>query len=357
MSGNLAMKAALNALYFSGAQAVASYWLCGLGAIIALQHVHPGRGGRFSPNAFHTVAPEFLDRLLEKLVRRNVTFISLVQLADRLRVDAPRSLDEPFVAFTLDVGYRDAAEHAIPLFRKFRAPYTLFVAPGFVEGTATPWWEDLELVIAQRNRFYLPSPNGSVAFDCSSSARKYKAYRELSDFLATGVGEEEQRGIVRALAEQCRVDLMEHSRRLFLSWRELRTLSADPLCTIGSHGLNHYALARLDERKARQELVESRRIIEMELGEPPRYCAYPYGTSESVGARDFGIARNAGYEFGLTTRPGPIYQEHREHPLALPRIALDGTLQAARYVETLLSGLPARLRDRGKRLDAGLSKS
>ena len=38
----------------------------------------------------------------------------------------------------------------------------------------------------------------------------------------------------------------------------VRSLAADPLCSIGAHTVHHFALARLDTEQARKEAVSSR---------------------------------------------------------------------------------------------------
>ncbi len=353
MASQFAYRTILNALYFSGAQALSRYWFGGLGSILMLHRVERGRAGEFAPNAHLTVSPDFLDRLFPRLKRAGYEFISMDEMLVRLRGHRPRRWREPVIAVTLDDGYRDNLQNAVPVFRKHAIPYTIYVAPGLVEGKATLWWEDLEAVIARRNHFVLASPGGKIDFDVSTPALKNKAYGEIMGLLTGRVDEDAQRRIVAVLAQQAAVDTQAHRAASIMNWREIVDLSHDPLCTIGAHTVRHFALARLEAGRAMAEIEESASILEMELGKRPKHLAYPYGYRAAAGRREFDMAREAGFDTAVTTRHGVVYPGHVDHPHALPRISLNGHFQARRYVDTLLSGLPTRLANRGRKLNLG----
>lgn len=353
MASQLAYKTVLNALYFSGAQTVSRFWLGGLGGILMLHRVDAAKSRDFAPNSHLTVSPKFLDRLFLRLKRAGYEFVSMDEAVSRLHAWRPRRWPEPIIAVTLDDGYRDNLENAVPVFRKHAIPYTIFVAPGLVEGRATLWWEDLKAVIARRERFVMGSPKGRVDFDVSTPALKRRVYAELLALLTTRVDEDEQRRIVSQLCMQAGIDAEAHRARSIMNWREIVELSRDPLCTIGAHTVRHFALARLESDRAMAEMEESARILELETGQRPKHLAYPYGYKEAAGPREFALAREAGFDSAVTTRHGVLYPEHVGHLHALPRISLNGHFQAKRYVDTLLSGVPTRLANKGRMLNVG----
>ena len=55
---------------------------------------------------------------------------------------------------------------------------------------------------------------------------------------------------------------------------------------------------------------------------------------------------------GGTTRPGVLFGAHARHLWALPRISVNGLFQDAKRFETLLSGVPTLLYNKGRRCDA-----
>lgn len=350
MAGNLAIKTVLNTLHYCGASAVLRPFFGGNGAILMLHHVRDEPNRRFAPNAGLTVTPLFLDCQLRRLKRKGFEFVSLDECIERLQ-DPSRGSGAPFLAMTLDDGYQDNLENAVPLFRKHDVPYTIYVASGLVDGSARLWWEDLEAVVAARDRFFMEAQNDSVSFDVSTSAKKRAVYAELMEFFTASVGETEQRSMVEALAAESGIDAEAHRASQIMDWSQIADLASDPLCTIGAHTVDHYAIARLDEKQAMFELREGARVIEMETGIAPRHFAFPYGYASAAGPRDFALAQKAGFTSAVTTRHGVVVPAHGDHLHALPRISLNGHFQAARYVDALLSGLPARIENRGRALN------
>ncbi|MCU0526421.1 MAG: polysaccharide deacetylase family protein [Elainella sp. Prado103] len=66
--------------------------------------------------------------------------------------------------------------------------------------------------------------------------------------------------------------------RSSLNWQMLRTMAADPLVTIAAHSLTHPPdLSQLADQPLRQEIQESKRILETELGIAIDYFIYPAG--------------------------------------------------------------------------------
>jgi poly-beta-1,6-N-acetyl-D-glucosamine N-deacetylase len=82
-----------------------------------------------------------------------------------------------------------------------------------------------------------------------------------------------------------------------MSWKTLKQLSRDPLITIGSHTKSHRVLAELPQAEQRRELLESKWILERQLGKPIVYVAYPEGKADAI---TFKIAREVGYAMGFT---------------------------------------------------------
>lgn len=346
------LKTILNSMYFSGAQAVSGFWTGGIGAILMLHHVRDEDGSRFSPNKHLQITPDFLDRVLAELQRSGFEFVSLDQIHDNL-MQENRDPAKKYIAITLDDGYRDNLQNAVPVFQKHQAPYTIFIAPGLIDGRADLWWEDLSAIIAGQDQISIALPKGRHEFDVSTLDKKHKVFDELLLWLTTKTDEEQQRIIIREMAWMNKIDPRAHCLDQLMNWKEINELSKDPLCTIGAHTIHHYAVARLPKEDAMWEMRESARILEAELGYAPQHFAYPYGYPAAAGVRDFDIARELGFKTAVTTRHGVLYGAHSQHLHALPRISLNGKFQAVRYVETLLSGLPTLMQNKGRKLNVG----
>ncbi len=161
----------------------------------------------------------------------------------------------------------------------------------------------------------------------------------------------EQREIVMKLCKAYGFDSLAYARESLMNWEEVVSISKDPLCTIGAHTINHYALSKLSLEDAKHEIVKSHEIITGKIGVEPKHLAYPYGFFQVAASREFELAKELGFESATTTRHGVLYPEHKDHMTALPRVSLNGNHQSMRYVNTLLSGIPTRFKNRGKKLD------
>jgi peptidoglycan/xylan/chitin deacetylase (PgdA/CDA1 family) len=138
-----------------------------------------------------------------------------------------------------------------------------------------------------------------------------------------------------------------------MSWEEIVQLAADPLVTIGAHTVNHPILKKLpNDAAVRAEIEMSRSVLEAALGQRPRHLAYPVGDATSAGPREFRIAAELGFKTAVTTRPGVLFQEHRDHLTALPRISVNGEFQRQRYLKVLMSGAATAMWNGFRRVNA-----
>jgi peptidoglycan/xylan/chitin deacetylase (PgdA/CDA1 family) len=338
----------LEALYFTGAWKVFGPLSAGIGTIFTMHHVRPASTGAFQPNALLEIEPAFLETLIEYLRYKKVDMVSLAEAKRRLR---EQDYMKRFVCFTLDDGYRDNLEFAWPIFKKHDVPAALFIATSFPDKLGLLWWIALERAIAATDRIALEVGGKSRFFDCANASAKQKAYDQIYWWLRGLADEREMHRIVTDLCERYGVDPLGPCKELCMDWKEIGRLASDPLITIGAHSVNHYMLKKWDAATVKQELTQSASVIEKALGKKPADFAYPVGDKTSADARDFALASEAGYELAVTTRPGVIFPEHREHMTALPRVSLNGNFQAIRYADVLRSGVPFSLPSYFSRLD------
>lgn len=323
----------------------------GMGAIFMLHHIRPGGGLQrgFAPNAGLELTPEFLDTVIDHARSRGYELLSLEAAVRRL--ERGESSGNPFAVFTIDDGYRDNLVHAWPVFRRHQCPFTIFVAPAIIDGTCELWWRGLEAVIAGETRVRARIDDEDIELDAFTDAQKQAAFERLY-WPVRSMEEHAQRRWIREFCAARGVNLEAICRAEAMTWTELRQISSDPLCTIGAHTVNHFAVAKLTPEEVRAEVVASRDRIQQELGILPKFFAYPYGDEGSAGPRDFEIVREAGFEAAVTTRKGLIFPAHKDHLLSLPRVSLNGGFQKLRYVDVLMSGTAFMLWNGLKRVKA-----
>ncbi len=118
-----------------------------------------------------------------------------------------------------------------------------------------------------------------------------------------------------------------------LSAEELLTCAADPLVTVGSHGVTHSVLTECADAELTRELRESKSFLQDLTGGAVDYFAYPRGTYD---ARVAGQTEAAGYAAAFVIDSIGLGM----HRFELPRV---GIYQADHsYLGLKLSGLHRR---------------
>jgi peptidoglycan/xylan/chitin deacetylase (PgdA/CDA1 family) len=346
---NNVIRAGLGALYFTGAHYLLRPIFAGVGAIFMLHHVRPRRDAEFQPNRHLEIAPEFLRAMLAHLRARGIDIITIDEVRARL---TERNFSRRFACFTLDDGYRDNRDFALPVMREFAAPFTVYVASDFAEGTGRLWWTALETVIAKTSSIEAAIGGTTVRLDTSTPAAKQATFDRLHGWLRGLPGEHDIDREIEALCARHGVDQAGICRALCMSWDELKSLTDDPLITVGAHSITHRNLARQTKDIALREMAVSRARIEAALQRPAVHLAYPFGDRVAAGAREFALAQAAGFKTAVTTRPGMIFPGSADHLTALPRVSLNGNYQDARILPMLTSGAATAMWNGFRRIDA-----
>jgi peptidoglycan/xylan/chitin deacetylase (PgdA/CDA1 family) len=309
-------------------------------------HVRPARAGVVRMNRGLSVSPEFFDLTLGLVRDLGFDFVSLDQATEAIGAGGR---ERPFAAVTFDDGYRDNAIWAAPILRRHGAPYAIFAAPGFADGSVRAWWEDLEEAVERSPRLRVRLAGAELDL----AARTPEEKNAAADLVAARL-----RSLPGAQARKAAAGLLgasggdpRRSGAEFMDWAELRKLASDPLCTIGAHTCSHERLAGASVEEAEREMRLSKQRLEAELGREVRHIAYPYGGPDAAGRREFALASRLGFVTGVTTRPGMIFPQHADHLHALPRLSVNGAWQDPAALEALLSGVPFAVWNRGRRLD------
>jgi peptidoglycan/xylan/chitin deacetylase (PgdA/CDA1 family) len=319
--------------------------------ILALHHVRPPapRAEQFRPNRHLEVTPDFLDRLIRRLKRARLDFVSLDEMHRRL---AAGDRGRRFVCLTFDDGYRDTRRFAYPILKRYQVPFAVYVATSFPDRMGELWWLALEAVIAANSRIGVVMNGRDVWLNCSEAETKQRAFGYLMRHLRRLATQAQVLDFVRDLAIRHGVDTAAFCDELCMTWQEIAELAADPLVTIGAHTVNHVILTKVDERTVRSELAMSRAVIEAALGVQPQHLAYPVGDRRAAGPREFKIAAELGFKTAVTTRPGVLFPRHREHLTALPRLSLNGEFARLRHARVLISGAGTALANGFRRVNA-----
>lgn len=111
--------------------------------------------------------------------------------------------------------------------------------------------------------------------------------------------------------------------RTHVTWEQLRQMAADPLITIASHTVTHPSdLTKLPDDKLQIEVLQSKQLLEAQLGVEIRYFTYPEGKYDQRVAQS---VQSAGYLAALAmsnTQEG--FAGESENLLAIKRFGQSG---------------------------------
>src|ERR1017187_4723095 len=287
-------------------------WLSGMGLILVFHRVVTPRSLDFNPGL--AICSDSLDRILGYIRHRGWEIISLNQLHDRLANGSHR---RPFVCFTFDDGYADNLTVALPIFRRHQVPLCVNVTVGYESRTTPGWWDALGEMLLQHNDIELSRAGQIERIKLGTWEEKVIAYQRLGLILYQDVvGGQPPLG---STWTRNGADPLALSDRFFMTWKELREFAQDPLVQIGAHTLTHPSLKHLGDNEAGDEIEQSRRILEEQLGVEVQHFAYPFGGVDDCGQREFRLVRELGFKTAVTTRACNIFPAHKDHLASLPR--------------------------------------
>lgn len=107
----------------------------------------------------------------------------------------------------------------------------------------------------------------------------------------------------------------------YMNWEQLKDMEANGI-TIESHTLTHPKLESLSDDEIRSELLNSKVMLEENLGHPVEFLAYPTGTYNLHIA---GIAQDLGYKGAFTIKYGVV--DRGSNFFALERVPIFNTAQ------------------------------
>ena len=154
------------------------------------------------------------------------------------------------VNITFDDGFRDVYDNAFPILKKYNIPFTIYLVGNFPEGTSDIWWIQLERCA-----------NGNVDWFEKTMKEIYQSSRNMRDVMHEITESEPDMDLCREQA---------------LTWDQLKEMVDSGLCTVGSHSMTHPGLTGISGDAVRNELTESKCIIEEHLPIRVEHFSYPH---------------------------------------------------------------------------------
>jgi peptidoglycan/xylan/chitin deacetylase (PgdA/CDA1 family) len=222
---------------------------------------------------------------------------SLEEAVERL---ARNDLPDNAVAVTFDDGYRDNYVHAFPILQRYGIPATIFLASGAI-GSGKMIWHDR--VFRAFRKTQVAALDGFSGIEDrlpvrTREERRFAQARVLQ--LLWQLADEERLDRIERLEERLAIKDEKESVGLMLDWDEILTMAQGGL-SFGSHTISHPILSNLPTRRLREEIEESKKVIEGKIHRPVTGFAYPVGRKQDFDDGVKAIVREAGYQYAVTT--------------------------------------------------------
>lgn len=201
------------------------------------------------------------------------------------------------VAVTFDDGYKDNLTYALPVLKKYRVPATIFISTRFPEGDCQMWWYELEELCNSHNSIVCAIKGKNYNFKMQDQAQKNRCFHKIHNLIQS-LSENEQNDIMNLIRQGRKP---KNYKKNCLTWEEIQQLDREPLITIGAHTHLHANMKQLTIEEVEKEISTSRLLLEEKLGHTIDHFAYPYGTSNEVGDREYSVVAAYGFKTAVTT--------------------------------------------------------
>lgn len=233
--------------------------------------------------------------------------------SERKRIRDRRTL----MALTFDDGYDDNYTYAYALAKELQVPITIFLVPGYIDGTNTFWWEDR---LMNHSRVDQVTFEG-ITYNLCQQQERSALTQILDDRYSNAASDAERRQLLDSLLRMMgMLGLMPGDRPVpLLTWAKVREMEECEWVSYGAHTVHHPNLDCLaDAVKVQHEVGDCRTMLEQQLGHSVKTFAYHYGV---IGRYGLEAVKQADYTWAVTVIPG--FNTAQNNPHLLYRISMN----------------------------------
>lgn len=292
-------------------------------AVLMYHRVLPSRELPGTPSHPGIVVSRRTFRMQMEWLSRNCRCLALDEFLACLAGGRP--FPERSCLVTFDDGWRDNYLHALPVLAELGLPAVVFLTVGFVGSRKRFWQERMVELLGNLQEACVSDPG------LPPRLREDPLLEPFAGLLAEGAGSaSEERfavvsgfkgsdpGMTEATLDRLagivgRTGTGAEEERHFMTWSEAREMTRAGV-VFGSHGVSHRILTGPGVNRE-TELVESRAVLEQQLGQSVRAFCYPNGNHDEETRRQ---VWESGYQVAFSTNPG--YVSAGSDPFRLNRI-------------------------------------
>jgi len=219
----------------------------------------------------------------EAHVRYLKKWSEIIPLKEALEHLSKPPLKRDYLVITFDDGYKDVHKVAFPILRKLGVPATVFLIAGLVGENEVPWYDECKdylRILAGTDQTdaraeSLTTHLSSIQDILREPGPLEGKVERATDFLKT-VDDRSRLETMRLLRSQYQLTVSNTTTSHLMNWEQARKMAAQGIA-FGSHTVTHPILTKLNLTQVEQELGNSKKIIEENLGVPCHFFAFPNG--------------------------------------------------------------------------------
>jgi len=221
-----------------------------------------------------------------KLFKREISFINkwfnIISMDELIkRIEKKKNFDKPTMAITFDDGYRDNYIFAYPTLKQFGLPAIIYLISGLVGTRQRAWLDEVDFALlnTEEKKLEFPSLFGNEILELLSIRDIQKANIRIGEKLKR-VENKKKFKLIDELFDRLKVtrNSLSNNDRVMMSWEEAKEMYKNKI-SFGAHTHSHPILTQLPLKEAKNEIKNSKRIIEKELNIPVNHFAFPNGSS------------------------------------------------------------------------------
>jgi peptidoglycan/xylan/chitin deacetylase (PgdA/CDA1 family) len=234
-----------------------------------------------------------------RFLSRKYRLISFHALVKRLQEG---NLDENFLVFSFDDGFKDNYNVAFPVLKKYQVPAIFFISPVMIGNRSLLWNNRVWFLLHSKSTLDCLHWKGRE-FPLNSECDKLKTRDFINQFMVA-MKEDERKLILRDIAVALESPHQTSQiPELMMNLDDVFYMINSGLAEFGSHSLSHSLLPLCGGEQLIHEIEGSKKALESVLGRPVYYFAYPNGAYDK---KSIDSIRTAGYEAAATTNEGLV---------------------------------------------------
>lgn len=228
-------------------------------------------------------------------LKRHYRIVSLRQMIEELQ--EPNTQDQG-VAVTFDDGYLGTYTEAFPVLKEYAIPATVYLTTGPVESGEVPWYDGIFLRFQRASAEVNVTLDTDRRFHLTDFVSRVEAATTVVMYLRTLPDEERRQWC--ASFEKAVTAPHSELRGSMMTWDHAREMSRAGV-TFGCHTMTHPVLSRLAADAVKQEITESKRLIENRLDTVVEDFAFPFGKPRDCGTIGAQMLSAEGFRTAMTT--------------------------------------------------------